>query len=184
MSPKVIPMARMRAMAWKNGGGTTREIAVFPPGAGMGDFIWRLSMATVEQAGPFSAFPGIERTLAVLDGRLSLVGQGLAAELDAASAPLCFDAALPVHGSPLGGPVRDLNAMVRRGACTVSMERLTHGSVVTGAPDRFLVALEDQTCDGIRLKAGDCVVVTQDLRHDGPALLVTFTPNLSCPNPA
>jgi hypothetical protein len=49
--------------------------------------------------------------------------------------------------------------------------------VVTGAPDRFLVALEDQTCDGIGLGAGDCVVVTQDLRHDGPALLVTFTPN-------
>ena len=177
MSPKVIPMARMRAMAWKNGGGTTREIAVFPPGAGMDDFIWRLSMATVEQAGPFSAFPGIERTLAVLDGRLSLVGQGLAAELDAASAPLCFDAALPVHGTPLGGPVRDLNAMVRRGACSVSMVRLPTGSLVPGAPDRFLVALEDQTCAALPLAAGDCVVVTQDLRHDGPALLVTFTRN-------
>jgi environmental stress-induced protein Ves len=79
--------------------GTTREIAVFPPGAGMDDFIWRLSMATVEQAGPFSAFPGIERVLAVLNGRLSLVGEDLHAELDAASAPLCFDAALPVHGT-------------------------------------------------------------------------------------
>lgn len=32
------------------------------------DFIWRISMARVEQPGPFSAFPGVDRVLAVLEG--------------------------------------------------------------------------------------------------------------------
>ena len=50
-------------MPWKNGGGETAEIAVSPPGAALDDFDWRLSMARVETDGPFSAFPGIDRTL-------------------------------------------------------------------------------------------------------------------------
>jgi environmental stress-induced protein Ves len=47
-------------MPWKNGGGETTEIAVFPDGAGLSDFDWRVSMARVDGDGPFSSFPGIE----------------------------------------------------------------------------------------------------------------------------
>ena len=50
------------------GGGSTTEIAVAPPGAGFDDFDWRVSLATITQDGPFSAFPGIDRTLALVDG--------------------------------------------------------------------------------------------------------------------
>ena len=40
----------------KNGFGTTTEIAIDPPGAGVGGrFRWRLSIADVERSGPFSA---------------------------------------------------------------------------------------------------------------------------------
>ncbi len=53
---------------WKNGGGTTREIAVRPPGAGMDAFAWRVSVADIVADGPFSAFPGIDRQIALLDG--------------------------------------------------------------------------------------------------------------------
>ena len=65
-------------MRWKNGGGETAEIAVSPPGAALDAFDWRLSMAKVETDGPFSAFPGIDRTLAILEGegiRLSVGGE-------------------------------------------------------------------------------------------------------------
>ncbi len=44
-------------MPWKNGGGETAEIAVFPPSADLSEFGWRISMATVSSDGPFSAFP-------------------------------------------------------------------------------------------------------------------------------
>ncbi len=66
-----------KRMPWKNGGGETVEIAVFPPGAGVDDFDWRISMATVASDGPFSIFPGIDRTLSILDGAgLSLKMEG------------------------------------------------------------------------------------------------------------
>jgi uncharacterized protein len=61
----------LQSSRWKNGGGKTTEIAVWPPGASLDAFDWRISMATVEQDGPFSEFPGIDRTLALLKGRAS-----------------------------------------------------------------------------------------------------------------
>lgn len=54
--------------ALKNGGGITTEIIVHPANASMADFDWRMSMADVAQDGPFSIFPGIDRTLCILEG--------------------------------------------------------------------------------------------------------------------
>ncbi len=69
-------------MPWKNGGGETVEIAVFPEGAGFKDFGWRISLASVASDGPFSAFPGIDRTLTVIDGvGIDLVVDGVAHRL-------------------------------------------------------------------------------------------------------
>ena len=65
---QVLRAENYRRMPWKNGGGETTEIAVFPAGAGLDDFDWRVSMARVESSGPFSVFPGIDRTLAILEG--------------------------------------------------------------------------------------------------------------------
>jgi environmental stress-induced protein Ves len=53
---------------WKNGAGTTREIAVEPAGAGTDDFDWRLSLAEVDRDAPFSAFPGVDRCIVLLRG--------------------------------------------------------------------------------------------------------------------
>src|SRR5688500_2425780 len=39
--------ANYRVMPWKNGQGTTTEIAAFPPGAGLETFVWRISMADI-----------------------------------------------------------------------------------------------------------------------------------------
>ena len=64
-------------MPWKNGGGTTAEIAAFPDGAGFNAFDWRISLAEVASDGPFSAFPGIDRTLMLVEGaRLALDRRG------------------------------------------------------------------------------------------------------------
>jgi environmental stress-induced protein Ves len=66
-------------MPWKNGGDETTEVAAGPPGASLETFDWRISMAHIAQSGPFSLFPGVDRTLAVLSGvgiRLSVAGRG------------------------------------------------------------------------------------------------------------
>jgi environmental stress-induced protein Ves len=104
-----------RRMPWKNGGGETIEIAVFPKDADTSGFDWRVSMAKVESEGPFSAFPGIDRTLTILDGAgLELSVEGYPLTIVAAH-PHSFPGDLPTWAKLLDGPVTDLNVMTRRG---------------------------------------------------------------------
>jgi len=113
------------AQSWKNGGGETSQIAVHPPAATMDDFEWRVSMARVTHAGPFSHFTGVDRTLAVIEGTLS-IDFGTAdgdVVLGAGSQPLRFPGDTAVMGRPLGSPVMDLNLMTRRGRWTGTIER-------------------------------------------------------------
>ena len=69
-------------MAWKNGGGETAEIAVFPEGACYDDFHWRLSMARIAADGPFSTFPNVDRTLALIEGNGMVIEAGVRAFVD------------------------------------------------------------------------------------------------------
>lgn len=124
---RLIRPAEHRRMPWKNGGGETIEIAVSPEGAGLDDFDWRVSMARVARAGPFSSFAGVDRTLAVLDGaglRLVVTGRH-PVELTAASPPCSFPADLPTTAALADGPVLDLNVMSRRGVVEHALDRLT-----------------------------------------------------------
>lgn len=65
---RILRASEYKTMPWKNGGGVTVEIAIHPPGASVDAFDWRVSMATVAQDGPFSSFPGVDRTLAIIEG--------------------------------------------------------------------------------------------------------------------
>ena len=123
---QVLRAAGHRRMPWRNGGGVTTEIAVFPEAAGLDDFEWRLSMASVASDGPFSSFGGVDRTLAVLEGEgivLSVEGQA-EARMTPASPPVAFAADQPASARLIAGPITDLNAMTRRGLWTHRMERL------------------------------------------------------------
>ncbi|WP_244548458.1 HutD/Ves family protein [Bosea vaviloviae] len=114
-------------MPWKNGGGTTTEIAVHPQGASLDAFDWRISMAHVGGDGPFSSFPGIDRTLAVLRGngiRLAF-SDGETITLDRQTKPFAFAADRAVAGQLVAGPIDDLNVMSRRGGWAHAMRRLT-----------------------------------------------------------
>ncbi|MBJ9881917.1 HutD family protein, partial [Burkholderia cenocepacia] len=68
LAAALIRAADLVASPWKNGGGVTREIGAFPPGAALDAFAWRVSVADVGTAGPFSRFDGIDRTLVLLSG--------------------------------------------------------------------------------------------------------------------
>ncbi|RUU45079.1 HutD family protein [Mesorhizobium sp. M6A.T.Ce.TU.002.03.1.1] len=128
---RILRAAEYRSMPWKNGGGVTTEIAVSPAGAALDDFDWRVSMARVESGGPFSAFAGVDRTLAVLEGEgiiLDIAGRP-AATVTKVSAPLSFPADVPTQAALIAGPITDLNVMTRRGRMTHTVER-----VVISAP--------------------------------------------------
>jgi uncharacterized protein len=121
-----IRATNLKPTPWKNGGGQTTEIAVWPPGASLDAFDWRISLATVERDGPFSLFPGIDRTLAVLKGGLKLqFADRPNAVLTPGSAAVRFPGEIAVVGELWGGPAHDLNVMTRRGhwRCTVEGQR-------------------------------------------------------------
>lgn len=114
-------------MPWKNGFGTTAEIAIDPPAADVGGrFRWRLSIADVERSGPFSAFPGYERTIMVIAGRgMDLrVGDGPARRLDRLFEPLVFSGDSAAECRLLDGPIHDFNLMVERSSLRSRLEVL------------------------------------------------------------
>ncbi|MGF6242676.1 environmental stress-induced protein Ves [Paraburkholderia sp. GAS38] len=112
------------AAPWKNGGGVTREVAAFPAGAGLDAFVWRVSIADVAQAGPFSRFDGIDRTLVLLSGAGMLLdeAQGPTHALTQALDIARFAGEAAIDARLVDGATRDFNLMVRRGAATGEVE--------------------------------------------------------------
>ena len=160
---RIIRAADCLVMPWKNGGGTTTEIAVAPEGASLNDFDWRISMAHVGQDGPFSSFPGIDRTLSVLTGAgITLAfGDGERVRLDRSSAPYPFAADRAVDGQLIAGPIDDLNVMSRRGRWRHRVERLSGaGSLTANEGLLVLVARKgDWQVNGATLAGGDTAIL-------------------------
>jgi uncharacterized protein len=169
LSLRILHAADRVAVPWKNGGGLTREVAVHPPGSGLAGFEWRVSMAEVRAGGPFSSFPDIDRSLAVLEGSLTLTIDGRApATLFPDTPAVQFPGDVPVSAAPPDAVVTDLNVMVRRGRWRARMNRhavpdfaslpLEEGSAVilaltplvvsSGAIDHELVRLDAMLLDG------------------------------------
>ena len=158
-------------MPWKNGGGETAEIAIAPPGAKLEDFDWRVSMARVDGDGPFSSFPGVERTLTVLTGagmRLRVAGRE-AVDLSPDSEPYAFSADVATGAELLGGPITDFNVMTRRGRVAHRVERMSQSTIVTspahGRPT-LVFCIAGQLL--ARCPTGTCVVGPLDSLLVGP----------------
>jgi uncharacterized protein len=115
---------------WRNGGGQTRELLAWPAAP---DWLLRVSVADVTQAGPFSAFAGVQRWFAVLSGagvRLRLPG-GVATVREHGEA-LCFDGAAAPDCELIDGPTRDLNFMLRGDTARGSLGRARQRSQLAG----------------------------------------------------
>jgi uncharacterized protein len=114
--PKILSAKDFRSMPWKNGGGITRELYRLPHPVDSERFLLRLSMAQVASDGPFSIFPGIDRTLLLLEGegfRLTFPEQ-LEVVLDQPLVPLYFSGEDTIHCQLLEGPCQDFNVMIDR----------------------------------------------------------------------
>ncbi|MEF9887268.1 HutD/Ves family protein [Streptomyces sp. P9-A4] len=114
----------LTAGRWRNGGGATREIVSWPVGAE--GFEWRASIADIDRGGPFSEFPGVDRTLTLLAGdgvRLTSAG-AFDRLLVRTGEPFEFSGDLALSAELPGGACRVLNIMVRRGRWTTRVERV------------------------------------------------------------
>lgn len=113
-----------RRVPWKNGGGVTTELAVEP--AADGRFVWRVSIADVVEPGPFSAFPGYDRLIAVVEGdgmRLSVDGAP-PVECRRLDPAFAFPGEAPVWCEPTAGPIRDVNLMLDRASAAGTLTLL------------------------------------------------------------
>ncbi|MDE1157462.1 MAG: HutD family protein [Neorhizobium sp.] len=133
---KVLRAKDYRRMPWKNGKGETVEITVFPEGASVADFGWRVSMAPVVSDGAFSNFEEIDRTLSILTGEgMALSVEGMErVVLGTVSAPFAFPGDAATDAVLTQGPITDLNVMTRRGLFSHRVTRVeTAGEIVLSA---------------------------------------------------
>ena len=142
---------------WRNGGGETREIFSFP--AGSHDFDWRASIATIAQDGPFSAFPGIDRSITLLNGE----GVHLQAPpevdhlLNVTGEPFAFSGDSALSARLLGGVTTDFNIMTRRTECVsrvVTAQQHLHVTRENGGVV-YVISGTWQQADGQPLRAGE-----------------------------
>lgn len=190
MSWRVLRPADYKRMPWKNGGGMTMELAVYPSDANDA-FDWRISIADIETNGPFSSFEGYDRFIALLEG----VGMELRFD-DAESVRLerrlqfvKFAGERRTEGVLISGKVRDFNVIHRRAALRADvLHRPLVGPMVFFRDATWFVYLADghaeAKCgsDQCTLEAGAALLLHPSpdaqrvvLNGGGEVVLVKFT---------
>lgn len=167
-SVRTIPRVDQRDEPWANGAGSTTVVLREPDGP---DWTVRISVATVEHDGPFSALPGTRRVLVPLDAPMGLRfpdGHELRA---ARMGVLAFDGEPAPAGLLPDGPTRDFNLMLRGTAQGEVLARTLVDSMVLPRANglRWLVYLARGSA-AVRggagrvrdLQPGDAVIVEPD----------------------
>jgi environmental stress-induced protein Ves len=169
MGFRIIRNSEHSVMPWKNGQGSTSQIDIVPAGASFpeGEFLWRLSSATVATAGPFSLFPDCDRWLVVLSGQgLSLNGKTLGP-----FSPVQFRGEENIHAELLQNAVVDLGLIYRRDKVqaqmtVVQLAEMTSLELSRDAGSAYVYCVSGKvTCGPQVLSPGDsCFIQDSDLK--------------------
>ena len=131
MAYRLIRRSSYVPMPWRNGGGTTYEIA--RDAGESAEFRWRLSLARIDRPGPFSEFRGYDRAIALVSGEGCVLKGAAAAPivLDRPGAIAKFPGEAPIECDLRSGGCFDLNLMVRRPTAIVTACHLsTDGELI------------------------------------------------------
>ena len=164
-----IAVDQVPPQPWRNGGGVTRELFAWPNAA---HWQWRISVADISADGPFSAYPGLERWLAVVEGRGLVLRFGEQRQvLECNSDPCHFDGGQTPMCKLQSGATRDLNLMSQRSVGRSRMLRVQAADEWhSRAPLRALFTTEtiglqiDDDDDAARLPAWT-LAVSQHAQH-------------------
>ena len=180
MSARLLRHATYESKPWNNGGGITRDVWLWPETAAQDAFDIRLSLASIDTDGPFSAFPGIDRTITQVAGSPFVLvfssGHEHCMEL---LQPFSFDS-VQTPSSRLGkAGVSAFNVMTRQGRWTHKVSIVLGGEPSNKALPHNAIAIlhtvfgDWQVDAGDRLVAGvgDTVVVekAQSMHLNAPA---------------
>lgn len=143
MGVRLLAAERRHTTPWRNGAGTTTQVAAgSQPSAGE-DLGWRISIATIAASGPFSDYAGVDRVITLLrasvpdpGGSLALVVDGRANSLER-FVPHAFSGDSDVSAVLRGGQKRALNVMTRRAIWEADVDvsaPLTSSLPLSGGP--------------------------------------------------
>jgi environmental stress-induced protein Ves len=134
-----------RRVPWKNGGGITVDIAgVFPTeteAASWSGMTWRLGRTRIERPGPFSDLTGIDRILAVIEGRglrLKPVGEP-AIDVREPMRPVRFPGEWLIESELEAGPVGVLNLMADRARADINLTFMAGAETVSVHADTVVI---------------------------------------------
>jgi uncharacterized protein len=139
----VLRSAGYATAPWKNGAGTTREVARDAAAVGDDGWRWRVSIADVVTDGPFSIFPGTDRILTLIEpAGVLLTVDGVEHGL-AYLEPFAFPGDAATTARLSAGPTRDLNVMANRDTtrATIEIVTFTTGSTMTAGPAETLLVV-------------------------------------------
>jgi environmental stress-induced protein Ves len=158
----LLEPARYRRTPWKNGGGTTVDIAE------QGD-IWRFGRTPITRPGPFSDYSGFDRLQVLVSGR-GLVLETPDGEIDVREPfkPVRFTGETRITSRLEAGPVEVVNLIAKRSAVAIDLIVVTAGQSVPLAKGIHLAyaAASAATVDGRAVPADHCLRI-----EDGPAML-------------
>lgn len=175
---RVLGPETSRRVAWKNGLGSTLELA-----ADAEDWTWRLSIADVPAAAPFSRYPGVDRFLACLEGpglKISRAGKSVLVPNEGEA--LAFAGEEAVSGEPLGPGVRDVNLMVRRaqwrGRMIVARGEAStiEGAIVLVHAPASAGVLRVEADEAVELLPGSTLIANGRVSCDGAAVVCSISP--------
>lgn len=176
---QILRRAGYRQMPWKNGQGLTEEVLTFPEGSAVDAFDWRISIAHVGADGPFSLFPGIDRTIALLDGAGLILDLPDETEhlLSPGGGPFAFPGEWEISSRNVNGGTMDLNIMTRRSRYKHRMTRrvLEPGATLSAVQRKILVPM---SAGSVRLDTDDLVFDRFDclILNAGEACTLGTTP--------
>lgn len=156
---RTFDAASIAPTPWKNGGGTTLELACWPAAAGIDEFQWRVSIATIRRDGPFSAFPGIDRIIMLLQGggvHLGSANGSVDHRLDAPWQPYAFAGEATIDCRLLQGESQDFNVMSRRESLRAELRILRDAADLQPSPHGLVYAASGSwVTDGQSLSPGN-----------------------------
>ncbi|MFI5665132.1 HutD family protein [Streptomyces sp. NPDC051684] len=184
MAPQILRADARTPAPWKNGGGITTEVLAHPKGSTTDDFAWRISLADVATAGPFSAFEGVDRIITVVEGAgMALTVDGTEHTIDTRYAPFPFSGDATTDCRLLDGPLVDFNVMARRTDAKADVRVERGPTVLEPSPGTRVLALVldgTATLDSVRLNRLDAVLLQDDEKPadvdvDGVLAVVSLT---------
>jgi environmental stress-induced protein Ves len=181
---RVLRSREYPRLAWKNGLGVSRIIAVSPDGAGYDTLHWQVSITEIASSCPFSRLPGLDRRFMLLEGRgVELdcrdddAGTAIRHHIDAALEPIAFSGDWRTECRLTAGSVQVMNVVTRRGVAgsriathvtsdQIVLERVSGESLVAIVASGAVTA----GCSSAPLQALDAVLVDPCADDESPLL--------------